>query len=197
MKVIELGASSLCSIESIYNIKNVVKQFENNNKQILLIVPSLCWIDDILKSSAILASKGDVSYKVSLSTIQRRHFSLIEGLLTRDDNEKVISLLENLYSELSDKFSDIYKRKNISKEELNSISKYGSKAMTIIVNMIIDNSVIIENNNSLEAKNNQLYKVLIIANGEEFYKKNSKLIINSLNNNLENKNITYYPQLAI
>ena len=78
MHVLKFGGTSVGSIRSIKNVKQIV---EERKQPLIVVVSALGGITDRLISTANKAASGDESYIEEFQFIQQRHYDVVEGLL--------------------------------------------------------------------------------------------------------------------
>ena len=138
MKVLKFGGTSVGSVESILNLKNIV---ESNDEMCIVVVSALGGLTDKLINTAKLAAAGDESYKKEIVAIVDRHHQMIESII--HDTEKKTALLkaiDELLDELASNYYGIYAFREIPDSVLNKVVAYGERMSTRIVATLIDNA---------------------------------------------------------
>ena len=98
MKVLKFGGTSVGSVESILNVKNIV---ETCNEPVAVVVSALCGITDQLILTSQMAKAGDAKYIDSYNDMVERHHAIIEGVI-KDGVQKAALLyaVDGLLSDL-------------------------------------------------------------------------------------------------
>lgn len=138
MKVLKFGGTSVGSVESILNLKNIV---ESNNEKCIVVVSALGGLTDKLINTAKLAAAGDESYKKEIVAIVDRHHQMIESII--HDSEKKAALLkviDALLDELASNYNGIYAFREIPDSVLNKVVAYGERMSSHIVATLIDDA---------------------------------------------------------
>ena len=88
MHVLKFGGSSVGSIASIKNVKQIV---ESRTEPVIVVVSALGGITDRLIATAQKASVGDESFRDEFQFILERHFDVVSGLLEGEQLESIKS----------------------------------------------------------------------------------------------------------
>ena len=78
MKVMKFGGSSVGSIPSILNVKQIV---ESQKEPVIVVVSALGGITDKLIRTSQLAVAGDMAYEEEFREIVRRHNEMIDAVI--------------------------------------------------------------------------------------------------------------------
>lgn len=135
MKVLKFGGTSVGSVESILNVKNIV---ESQSESVVVVVSALGGITDKLIATSNLALKGDESYKDDYEKIVRCHQSIVDAIITDINEHKVLSqILEKLFEELRSILYGIYLIRDLSPKTKAVIVSYGERMSSPIVASLI------------------------------------------------------------
>ncbi len=138
MKVLKFGGTSVGSVESVLNLKNIV---ESNDEKCIVVVSALGGLTDKLINTAKLAAAGDESYKEEIVAIVDRHHLMIESIIP-DAKKKaaLLKVIDELLDELASNYYGIYAFREIPESVLNKVVAYGERMSSRIVATLIDNS---------------------------------------------------------
>ncbi|MDR3266035.1 MAG: bifunctional aspartate kinase/homoserine dehydrogenase I, partial [Tannerella sp.] len=137
MKVLKFGGTSVGSVESIKNVKEIV---EAVNEPVIVVVSALGGITDKLINMSKLASKGDIAYKKEFEEIVKRHYSIIEYVVTPSKRTAVLKRISAIFEELENIFVGVFLIKDLSPKTSDTIVSYGERLSSYIVTNIISNA---------------------------------------------------------
>ncbi len=139
MKVMKFGGTSVGSVKSILNVKEIV---ESSQEPVIVVVSALGGITDQLISTACMAASGDRSYETSFQQIKDRHIDMIEEIIP--DGEPKLNLemtISSLLAELKNIFQGVYLIKDLSSKTSDTIVSYGERLSSLIVSVLIKDAV--------------------------------------------------------
>ena len=141
MKVMKFGGTSVGSVNSILNLKNIV---ENAAKEenVIVVVSALGGITDKLIKTAQMAVDGDTAFNEELQAIVTRHHELIYSVIP--DEEKRTELLKEvnmLLNELDNIYQGLALINNMTPKSEATIVSYGERISSRIVTALIDGAV--------------------------------------------------------
>ena len=135
MHVLKFGGSSVGSIASIKNVKQIV---ESRTEPVIVVVSALGGITDKLIKTSQMAVEGDAQYQESFKEIVTRHEDMINTVIpagkVRDDLMSVV--MESL-EELKSIYQGVYLIKDLSPKTSAAIVSYGERISTRIVAALI------------------------------------------------------------
>ncbi|MDR3653469.1 MAG: bifunctional aspartate kinase/homoserine dehydrogenase I [Paludibacter sp.] len=138
MKVLKFGGTSVGSVKGILSVKKIV---EAQSEPVIVVVSALSGITDQLYKVAKLACDGDKSYLSEYEKMLSRHVEVIEGVISADKKEEVLSNVKSQFLDLSNLFRGIYLIKDISTKIIDTIVSYGESISSIIVTYAIENAI--------------------------------------------------------
>ncbi len=139
MKVMKFGGTSVGSVKSILNVKEIV---ESCNEQVIVVVSALGGITDQLISTACMAASGDRGYEARFQQISDRHIDMVEKVIP--DGEAKLKLemkISSLLDELKNIFQGVYLIKDLSPKTSDVIVSYGERLSSLIVSVLIKDAV--------------------------------------------------------
>ncbi len=134
MHVLKFGGTSVGSIASIKNVKEIV---EARQEPTIVVVSALGGITDRLIATANKAAAGDESYKEEFHFILQRHFDVVEGLLDGEDLTELKLFLTATLDELRDIYQGIYLIRELSARTLCTVVSYGERISSRIIAKVI------------------------------------------------------------
>ena len=135
MKVLKFGGTSVGTVESLSHVKMIV---ESCTEPVIVVVSALGGITDKLINTAQLAAKGDVSYLELYAHIVERHNSVIDGIVPKEKQLDVKSIVNPLLEELGNIYRGVSLIKDLSERTLDIIVSYGERLSSVIISRIID-----------------------------------------------------------
>jgi aspartokinase/homoserine dehydrogenase 1 len=134
MHVLKFGGTSVGSIASIKNVKQIV---ESRNEPVIVVVSALGGITDRLIATANKAAAGDESYLDEFQFIRERHFDVVSGLLDGEDLTSVKIFITGILDELSNIYRGIYLIRELSAKTLCTVVSYGERISSRIIATVI------------------------------------------------------------
>ncbi|MCC8072064.1 MAG: bifunctional aspartate kinase/homoserine dehydrogenase I [Bacteroidales bacterium] len=150
MKVLKFGGTSVGSVESLRNVKEIVEAVEG---PVIVVVSALGGITDRLIATAQLASKADISYLESYAKIVERHHEVIRGMVPESDQAEVMSHVDALLEELSNIYRGVSLIKDLSSRSLDIIVSYGERLSSLIISHIINNAKLYDSRKFIKTLN--------------------------------------------
>ena len=138
MKVLKFGGTSVGTVESLRNVKNIV---ESQSEPCIVVVSALGGLTDRLIETAGMAEKGDIAFRDNMSAIRRRHYDIVESLVAPDLRKPVLDALDPLLDELEKIYIGVSYLGELSPKSLNRIVSFGERMSSIIVANIIRDAV--------------------------------------------------------
>ena len=135
MKVLKFGGTSVGTVERLSHVKMIV---ESCTEPVIVVVSALGGITDKLINTAQLAAKGDVSYLELYAHIVERHNSVIDGIVPKEKQLDVKSIVNPLLEELGNIYRGVSLIKDLSERTLDIIVSYGERLSSVIISRIID-----------------------------------------------------------
>lgn len=173
MKVLKFGGTSVGTVESLSHVKMIV---ESCTEPVIVVVSALGGITDKLINTAQLAAKGDVSYLELYAHIVERHNSVIDGIVPKEKQLDVKSIVNPLLEELGNIYRGVSLIKDLSERTLDIIVSYGERLSSVIISRIIDKAQHYDSRNFI--KTEKQFGKHILDNEET-----QRLIHNTFDNN--------------
>ena len=141
MKVLKFGGTSVGSVASLKNVKQIV---ESGSKPAIVVVSALGGVTDMLIATSKLATEGNPEYQTSFDNIVKRHYDIIDNLVPEADRDEIISRVDVLFEELSNIYRGISLIKDLSERSLNIVVSYGERLSSLIISKIIKNATLFD-----------------------------------------------------
>ena len=141
MKVMKFGGTSVGSVNSILNLKNIVEAAAADDR-VIVVVSALGGITDKLIKTSQMAVEGNLAFNDEFQHIVARHHELIYSII--DDEERRTTLLQEvdkLLNELDNIYQGLALINNITSKSEATIVSYGERISSRIVTALIDGAV--------------------------------------------------------
>lgn len=136
MIVMKFGGTSVGSVKSILNVKQIV---EAAQKPVIVVVSALGGITDKLIQTSKVASQGDPLYQAMFDEIIARHREMISQVIPEGVKRNALSRqVEALLNELNGIYHGLYLIRDLSEKTSNTIVSYGERISSLIVATLID-----------------------------------------------------------
>ena len=138
MKIMKFGGTSVGSVESILNVKEII---ERQEEPVIVVVSALGGITDKLIKTSLMAVEGDCAYQQSYEEIKTRHEEMIEGIIPAGEKrEKLLATVSGLLDELRSIYQGVYLIHDLSPKTQAAIVSYGERLSSQIVAALIQNA---------------------------------------------------------
>lgn len=179
MKVLKFGGTSVGSIESLLNVKDIV---ESINEPAVVVVSALGGLTDKLIATAKLAASGDMAYREEMEAISLRHFNIISNVVEESKRPDTISKVSRLLGDLKKIFDGLSLIKDLSERTLCVVVSYGERMSSHIVAAMIEGASRHDSMNFVKTekwfgKNIADQKLTTFLIDEEFSKPFNKAIV--------------------
>lgn len=135
MKVLKFGGTSVGSIESLKNVKEIV---DSINGKAVIVVSALGGLTDKLILISRKASDGE-EWEEEMASIRHRHFDIINNLVKDERQPKVTEKVGTLLDDLEENFRKIALKKTLEEKDLDFIVSFGERMSSEIVAALFDN----------------------------------------------------------
>jgi len=149
MHVLKFGGTSVGSIGSIKNVKEIV---ENRKEPLIVVVSALGGITDRLISTANKAATGDESYLEEFKFVEQRHFDVVEGLLDGEELTTTKIFLKETLAELKNIYNGIFLIRELSARTLCTVVSYGERISSRIVATVVKDAVWVDSREIVKTK---------------------------------------------
>lgn len=137
MKVLKFGGTSVGTIESLTNVKNII---DNLEEPAIVVVSALGGLTDKLISTANEAATGSDSFIVEMQQIRLRHFDIINALVKNELKDEITKKVAYLLDELENRYLGLSLIKTLPESTLAEVVSFGERISSIIVTGILENA---------------------------------------------------------
>lgn len=149
MHVLKFGGTSVGSIGSIKNVKEIV---ENRKEPLIVVVSALGGITDRLISTANKAASGDESYLEEFKFIEQRHYDVVAGLLDGEELTTTKIFLKETLDELKNIYNGIFLIRELSARTLCTVVSYGERISSRIVATVVKGATWVDSRAIIKTK---------------------------------------------
>ena len=135
MKVLKFGGTSVGSVKSLKNVKQIVEACQ---EPVIVVVSALGGITDKLLETARQAAAGLPNYEDNLREIVARHHDIIAGIVAEERRDEVRRQTDSLLDELGNIYRGVALIRDLSVKTQNIIVSYGERLSSFIISRVID-----------------------------------------------------------
>ncbi len=147
MKVLKFGGTSVGTVESLANVKQIVAGYlaDQPDQPIVVVVSALGGLTDKLIATARLAAAADPAYIAELDAIIERHHKVAAATVTDPSIlAGVMSRVDNLLDELSNIYRGVSLIRDLSPRSLDIIVSYGERLSSTIIEHILPSATLFD-----------------------------------------------------
>lgn len=150
MKVLKFGGTSVGTVESLRNVKQIVESIDG---PVVVVVSALGGLTDRLISTAHMAEKADQSYTSELLAMKSRHYDIVNTLVPENEREDLKSSLDELFGRLENVYKGISLLEELSPRSLDKVVSFGEMLSSRIIARIIDNATLFDSTEFIKTVN--------------------------------------------
>lgn len=140
MKVLKFGGTSVGTPEALGNVKQIIA---SQKSDVIVVVSALGGITDNLIQASSLAEAGDCSFRDLYRRMSERHLSMVDAMFDSGEvKENLKSSVTALLSELGTLLEGVFTLKVLPEKTSLEIVSFGERLSSLIVNALIDGSVL-------------------------------------------------------
>ena len=132
MQVLKFGGSSVANAENITRVIKIVRQALTKDKTVV-VSSAISGCTDALIAIGKAALAQDSGYRAQIEDLQKRHISLIEELIPRQECEDIKAVCLELFKKLEEICKGVYLLKELSDLSLDHIVSFGELLSTKII----------------------------------------------------------------
>ena len=137
----KFGGTSVGSVNSILNLKNIVENAAKT-ENVIVVVSALGGITDKLIKTAQMAVDGNIAFNEELQAIVTRHHELIYSIIPEEEKRsELLKEVNMLLNELDNIYQGLALINNITPKSEATIVSYGERISSRIVTALIDGAV--------------------------------------------------------
>lgn len=137
MRVLKFGGTSVGTIRSLTNVKQIVESIE---EPCVVVVSALGGLTDRLIAAAEMARQGNTDYHAEVETARRRHNEIIEALVPLSRKHDISQRIDKLLVELTRIYDGIALLGELTEKTLASVVSFGERMSSPLVSEIINNA---------------------------------------------------------
>ena len=138
MKVMKFGGTSVGSVKSILNVKQII---EGAKEPVVVVVSALGGITDQLILTSKLAAQGDYTYEKEYNEMVSRHIEMVETMITdTTTRNNVLKEMVSILDELENIYKGVFLIQDLSVKTSDIIVSYGERLSSLIIHNIIQGS---------------------------------------------------------
>ncbi|MCM1348868.1 MAG: aspartate kinase [Firmicutes bacterium] len=141
MKVLKFGGTSVGTVESLTNVKQIV---ESCDEQVIVVVSALGGFTDKLIATAKMAEKGDEAYLEEVGQMIKRHADIVEALVPAERQSELNAEIRALFEALQRVYKGIFLLEELSTRSLDKVVSFGERLSSRIVTNIISDAVLFD-----------------------------------------------------
>jgi len=147
MKVLKFGGTSVGTIESLANVRQIVTDYitAEPEEPLIVVVSALGGITDRLIATAKLAAAADPAYITEFDAIVERHHKVAAGTIT---DAGALAVAMSRIDELLDQLGNIYRGvsliRDLSPRSLDIIVSYGERLSSTIIAHILPSTTLVD-----------------------------------------------------
>ena len=127
MRVLKFGGTSVGSVKSILNLREIVQKAQSQEK-IIVVVSALGGITDKLINTSKQAAAGDSSYITAYDEIVSRHHEMIHQIIPDAGRQvALLHVVDELLNELKDIYQGVFLIRDLSPKTSAAIVSYGER----------------------------------------------------------------------
>lgn len=144
MKVLKFGGTSVGTVESLTNVKNIV---DNLSEPAIVVVSALGGLTDRLIATARAAAEGKDDYIKAMEEFSDRHHKIIDSLVPEKYKAETLETVDALLRQLGDIYKGLSLIRSLPERTLDLVESFGERMSSLIVTAILRDG---EHHDSLE-----------------------------------------------
>ncbi|NLE32430.1 MAG: bifunctional aspartate kinase/homoserine dehydrogenase I, partial [Bacteroidales bacterium] len=135
MKVMKFGGTSVGSVNSLLNIKQIV---DSSQEPVVVVVSAVGGVTDLLIKTTRLAAAGDPSYLTSFQQIKDLHEQLLSNLFSDELLNAVQFEVDRMLDELNNIFKGLSLIQDCSRKTSDAVVAYGERISSYFIAKFLD-----------------------------------------------------------
>ena len=144
MKVLKFGGTSVGTIDSLKNVKQIVDSLP---EPAIVVVSALGGLTDRLIATARSAADGSDSFREEMAGFRKRHFDIIDALVPEQRRQLVTVTVAGLLDQLENIYTGLSLIRDLPEKTLSQVVSFGERMSSVIVANILDDA---EHHDALE-----------------------------------------------
>lgn len=138
MKVLKFGGSSVGTVPSIKNVKQIV---EASAEPVIVVVSALGGVTDRLIELSQRAAAGDVSYREAVEELHARHRDMIGAVVPAGRQAELGECIDSLFGELRSILHGVFLIQDLTQKAADTVVAYGEMFSSLIVARMLADAV--------------------------------------------------------
>lgn len=134
MKVLKFGGTSVGSPENIRQVVEIIKQQQQHDRELLIVVSAFAGVTDQLIQLADLAARGDKKYGYLLQDIKDKNKQFAAALIPTQQRAKQNKYLEQVFRELEEVSHGIFLLRELTPRSVDLIMSFGERLSAFTIN---------------------------------------------------------------
>lgn len=135
MKVLKFGGTSVGTVESLLNVKQIVESIPGNA---VIVVSALGGLTDKLIATARMAEKGDEQWLIEMESIENRHFKIIDAVVKPELKDEVFNKVSRQLTALRRNYEGVSLLRSLPEKTLDIIVSFGERMSSVIVAAMVN-----------------------------------------------------------
>lgn len=135
MKVLKFGGTSVGSVNSLLNVKQIVAA---NQEPIIVVVSAVSGVTDLLIKATQQAATGDMGYLQTFQQIREMHEQLLANLFSDKLLDAVQFEVDRMLEELSNIFKGLSLIQDCSRKTSDAVVAYGERISSYFIAKFLD-----------------------------------------------------------
>ena len=137
MKVLKFGGTSVGTIDSLTNVRNIVDGLQ---EPAIVVVSALGGLTDRLIATAREAAEGKESFRENVRGFAKRHHDIIDALVPEERKEEVRNIIDQYLEQLEEIYHGIFLIHDLPEKTLDTVVSFGERMSSVIVTAILRNA---------------------------------------------------------
>ena len=135
MKVLKFGGTSVGSVQSIQTLLNILQEEVKAAQKPVVVLSAMSGVTNLLVDMAEGAAAGD-DFTKALAELERRHFEVVKGLLTVQNQNPAFTGLKLLFNELEELLQGVLTLRELTPKTRDKVLSYGERCSTLMIGKI-------------------------------------------------------------
>jgi len=141
MRILKFGGSTLISVESIKNVKSIIK---NQKGEIVIIISAFDNTTDTLLQAAEMASLQNEDFITQINNFKIYISEITDQLFLKDKIQEINSKLNELFKELENILQGVYLLKFLPDNTRDKIVSFGEEIASFIIHKYIGDTILLD-----------------------------------------------------
>ena len=140
MNILKFGGSSVGSVESILNVKEIVS---SRKESVIVVVSALGGVTDMLLDTSAMAEAGNPAFREAFEKIRTRHLEMVDAIFHPSERkDKLVEAIESHLNDLKALYEGVNTLRVLPEKTKCQIVSYGERLSSMIVSTLIEGSVL-------------------------------------------------------